>query len=66
MTKLSMWLQKLSDVQDFLKVPRRKLKSRQVKIHRGPLSNQIENLEHVEKALNGSQYESFLHADFRK
>ncbi|XP_022953109.1 uncharacterized protein LOC111455611 isoform X2 [Cucurbita moschata] len=57
---------KLSDVQDFLKVPRRKLKSRQVKIHRGPLSNQIENLEHVEKALNGSQYESFLHADFRK
>lgn len=57
---------KLRDVQKFLKVPQRKLKSRQVKIHRGPLSNQIENWEDVQKALQGSRYESFLNADYRK
>ncbi|XP_004136987.2 uncharacterized protein LOC101207076 [Cucumis sativus] len=57
---------KLRDVQDFLKVPQRKLKSRQVKIHRGPLSNQIDNWEDVQKALQGSRYETFLNADYRK
>ncbi|XP_062022228.1 uncharacterized protein LOC133738665 isoform X1 [Rosa rugosa] len=57
---------KLRDVQDFLKVPQRDLKSRQVKIHKGSLSNQIENWGDVQKALNGTHYESFLHADIRR
>lgn len=57
---------KLIDLQDFLKVPQRDLKSRQVKIHKGSLSNQIENWGDVQKALKGTQYESFLHADIRR
>lgn len=58
--------QKLIDVQDFLKVPRKDLKSRQVKIHKGPLSNQIENWGDIQKTLKGTPYESFLHADYRR
>ncbi|XP_062175889.1 uncharacterized protein LOC133880937 isoform X2 [Alnus glutinosa] len=54
----------LMDLQDFLKVPHRELKSRQVKIHKGSLSNQIENWVDVEKTLKGTHYESFLHADY--
>ncbi|KAH7517950.1 hypothetical protein FEM48_Zijuj09G0118700 [Ziziphus jujuba var. spinosa] len=57
---------KLIDVQDFLKVPRKDLKSRQVKIHKGPLSNQIENWGDIQKTLKGTPYESFLHADYRR
>ncbi|XP_028765896.1 uncharacterized protein LOC114723819 isoform X2 [Neltuma alba] len=56
---------KLADVQDFLKVPYKDLKSRQVKIHKGVLSNQIGNCNEVSKTLNGTAYESFLHADYR-
>ncbi|KAL6211668.1 hypothetical protein ACLB2K_016891 [Fragaria x ananassa] len=56
---------KLKDVQDFLKVPQRDLKSHQVKIHKGSLSNQVENWGDVQKALNGTHYESFLHSDLR-
>lgn len=59
-----MCLQILMDLQDFLKVPHRELKSRQVKIHKGSLSNQIENWGDVEKTLKGTHYESFLHADY--
>ncbi|KAJ7946035.1 Sulfotransferase [Quillaja saponaria] len=55
--------EKLMDVQDFLKVPQRELKSRQVRIHKGSLSNQIENWNDVKKTLNGTKYESFLRAD---
>lgn len=54
---------KLFEVQDFLKVPRMELKSRQVKIHKGPLSQQVENWDDVKKTLNGTAYESFL-ADY--
>ncbi|KAL5541127.1 hypothetical protein UlMin_043413 [Ulmus minor] len=57
---------KLLDVQDFLKVPRLDLKSRQVKIHRGSLSNLIENWNDVQKTLTGTPYESFLHAEYRR
>ncbi|MBA0619818.1 hypothetical protein Godav_005617 [Gossypium davidsonii] len=57
---------KLAEVQEFLKVPKRELKSRQVKIHKGSLSNHIQNWVDVEKALNGTKYESYLHADYRK
>ncbi|XP_062211461.1 uncharacterized protein LOC133912635 [Phragmites australis] len=56
---------KLVDVLDFLKVPRRKLMSRHVKIHTKPLSEQIENWDEVYNALNGTEYESFLNADYR-
>jgi hypothetical protein len=59
-----MCLQMLIDVQDFLKVPHRELKSRQVKIHKGSLSNQIGNWDDVEKMVKGTRYESFLHADY--
>ncbi|PWA81087.1 Sulfotransferase domain-containing protein [Artemisia annua] len=46
----------LNDVQDFLRIPRMGLKSRQVKIHKGPLH---------EHGINGTPYESFLHEDYR-
>ncbi|KAK4724385.1 hypothetical protein R3W88_027164 [Solanum pinnatisectum] len=55
----------LNDVQDFLKVPRRDLHSRQVKIHKGTLSSQVENWVDVEKTLKGTPYESFLRADYK-
>ncbi|KAK3024515.1 hypothetical protein RJ639_043707 [Escallonia herrerae] len=55
---------KLNDVQDFLRVPRIDLKSRQVKIHKGPLSDQVENWVDIQKALQGTPYESFLHQDY--
>lgn len=59
-------LQKLIDVQHFLKVPLRELKSRQVKIHKGSLSSQIKNWDDVQKTLKGTHYEKFLHSDYRK
>ncbi|KAL4302097.1 hypothetical protein GQ457_10G021000 [Hibiscus cannabinus] len=57
---------KLDEVQEFLKVPKRELRSRQVKIHKGSLSNHIQNWKDVEKALNGTQYESYLYGDYRR
>ncbi|KAL7246833.1 hypothetical protein ACSBR2_001861 [Camellia fascicularis] len=56
---------KLKEVQDFLKVPQMDLKSRQVKIHKGSLSQQVENWDDIEKALMGTPYESFLHEDYQ-
>ncbi|KAK4749965.1 hypothetical protein SAY87_027414 [Trapa incisa] len=56
---------KLVDLLEFLKVPYRDLKSRQVKIHKGSLSSQIDNWDDVQKALNGTEYWSFLQ-DYRK
>ncbi|KAJ6936767.1 hypothetical protein NC652_011453 [Populus alba x Populus x berolinensis] len=55
---------KLLDVQDFLKVPRRELKSRQVKIHKGSLLNYVENWDEVQKSLKGTHYESLLSGDY--
>ncbi|KAH1243159.1 hypothetical protein GmHk_07G020295 [Glycine max] len=57
---------KLRDVQDFLKVPQMDLKSRQVKIHKGSLSSQVENWNDISKALTGTPYESFIHEDYRR
>ncbi|KAE9613029.1 hypothetical protein Lal_00027357 [Lupinus albus] len=54
----------LKDVQEFLGLPRMELTSRQVKIHRGPLSDHIQNWDDVKKTLNGTNYESFLEADY--
>ncbi|PWA89732.1 P-loop containing nucleoside triphosphate hydrolases superfamily protein [Artemisia annua] len=39
----------LNDVQDFLRIPRMGLKSRQVKIHKGPLREQVENWGDIQK-----------------
>ncbi|XVE49170.1 hypothetical protein DITRI_Ditri01bG0060800 [Diplodiscus trichospermus] len=47
---------KLDEVQEFLKVPRRELRSRQVKIHKGALSNHFQNWDDVKKALNGTHF----------
>ncbi|XP_027153507.1 uncharacterized protein LOC113753528 isoform X2 [Coffea eugenioides] len=55
---------KLVDVQEFLKLPLMELTSRQVKIHKGPLSEHIENWDDVNKTLQGTLYERFLHADY--
>lgn len=52
----------LSDVQEFLRVPFRKLKSRQVKIHIKPLHEQVDNWYDVYSTVQGSQYEHFLHS----
>lgn len=54
---------KLVEVQDFLRLPRMNLTSRQVKIHKGPLSEHIDNWNDVNKTLSGTAYESFLRAD---
>lgn len=40
------------------------LTSRQVKIHKGPLSDHIQNWGDVNKTLTGTVYESFLEADY--
>lgn len=57
---------KLMDVLDFLRVPHRALKSRHVKIHTKPLSDQIENWVVVSQSLKGTEFESFLQSDYRK
>lgn len=60
-------MQALSQVQEFLGVPVRKLVSRQVKIHTSPLSNLVKNWEDVNKKLNGTEYAHFLDgADYVK
>lgn len=61
---LTWLLQKLIEVQDFLKLPRMKLTSQQVKIHKGALSEHIKNWDDVNKTLYGTTYEKFLQADY--
>lgn len=60
--RASIKTQKLTDVQNFLKLPYRDLKSRQVKIHTGPLSKHVSNWEEIRKTLNGTSYEKFLYS----
>ncbi|XVF59444.1 hypothetical protein PTKIN_Ptkin07bG0276400 [Pterospermum kingtungense] len=55
---------KLKDVQEFLGLPQRELTSRQVKIHKGSLSDFVNNWDDVNKTLNGTEYENFLRADY--
>ncbi|KAJ9190527.1 hypothetical protein P3X46_001715 [Hevea brasiliensis] len=50
----------LYDAQEFLRVPFRKLVSRQVKIHVKPLSEQINNWQEVYRTLQESKYEYLL------
>ncbi|KAJ4889258.1 P-loop containing nucleoside triphosphate hydrolases superfamily protein [Raphanus sativus] len=57
---------RLGDVQEFLKVPKLNLKSRQVKIHHGPLSQHVQNWNEVQTTLKGTDYENFLVEDYRK
>ncbi|RWV93901.1 hypothetical protein GW17_00043608 [Ensete ventricosum] len=56
---------KLMDVLDFLRLPQQMLSSRQVKIHSKLLSDQIDNWDAVYTALKGTEYESFLNADYQ-
>lgn len=58
------FLQKLLDVLEFLKLPKHKLHSHHVKIHKKALSDQIENWDVVYNTLKGTQYETFLNADY--
>ncbi|KAB1214736.1 Nodulation protein H [Morella rubra] len=55
---------KLKAVQEFLKLPLMELTSRQIKIHKGPLSDHVKNWEDVNMTLTGTAYESFLHSDY--
>lgn len=55
---------KLIDVQEFLGLPLMELSSRQVKIHKGSLSEHIKNWEDVNKTLSGTTYERFLNTDY--
>ncbi|XP_062188291.1 uncharacterized protein LOC133891578 isoform X2 [Phragmites australis] len=50
----------LSQVQEFLRVPVRKLISRQVKIHTRPLPDLVKNWEQVSNTLKGTEYAHFL------
>jgi hypothetical protein len=52
--------QALSQVQEFLRVPVRKLMSRQVKIHTRPLPDLVKNWEEVSSKLNGTEFARFL------
>jgi len=51
-------------VQEFLGLPVMELTSRQVKIHKGPLSEHFKNWDEVANTLKGTSYESFLQADY--
>ncbi|KAL5754894.1 hypothetical protein ACOSP7_023114 [Xanthoceras sorbifolium] len=57
---------KLNDVLEFLRLPQMELTSRQVKIHTGSLSEHIKNWDDINRTLNGTAYESFLRADYKK
>lgn len=50
----------LSRVQEFLRVPVRRLMSRQVKIHTRPLPDLVKNWEEVSSKLNGTEFAHFL------
>lgn len=56
--------QKLGEVIEFLRLPQMDLKSRQVKIHKGPLREHIKNWDDVNNTLTGTAYERFLRADY--
>ncbi|RZC45629.1 hypothetical protein C5167_038580 [Papaver somniferum] len=55
---------KLMDVLRFLRLPQRELKSRQVKIHKGSLAEQVANWDDVHNFLKGTPYENFIHSDY--
>ncbi|KAL7094517.1 hypothetical protein ACP275_11G108300 [Erythranthe tilingii] len=55
---------KLREVQEFIGVPKMELTSRQVKIHKGSLSEHIKNWDDVNRILRGTSYEVFLHTDY--
>ncbi|EPS62065.1 hypothetical protein M569_12729, partial [Genlisea aurea] len=53
----------LDEVQDFINVPRQKLKSDQIKIHNGAIPSSVTNWEEIVATLNGTKYERFLYED---
>ncbi|XP_044469652.1 uncharacterized protein LOC123198910 isoform X2 [Mangifera indica] len=63
-TSLLVDLKKVRDVLEFLRLPQMELTSRQVKIHKGSLSELIQNWDEVNRTLHGTVYENFLNADY--
>ncbi|XP_072147183.1 uncharacterized protein [Setaria viridis] len=61
-----LFIQKLMDVLDFLRLPKRKLSSRHVKIHTKRLCDHIDNWADVSNALTGTRFESFLNGRSRR
>lgn len=57
-------MQKLKEVQEFLRLPKMKLTSRHVKIHQGSLRDHVKNWDDVNKTLTGTAYEGFLSSDY--
>lgn len=57
-------VQKMNEVQEFIGVPKMRLESHQVKIHKGSLANHITNWDDVNAALNGTKYHRFLNSDY--
>ncbi|PIN01697.1 hypothetical protein CDL12_25795 [Handroanthus impetiginosus] len=55
---------KLVEVQEFLGLPKMELTSTHVKIHKGSLSEHIENWKQVKRILRRSVYKKFLHSDY--
>ncbi|KAK8513861.1 hypothetical protein V6N13_005049 [Hibiscus sabdariffa] len=56
---------KLREVQDFLRLPYRELRSGQVKIHMSPLSEQVANWGDVLKVLKDTSYDKFFRSDYK-
>ncbi|KAL4284297.1 hypothetical protein GQ457_16G014430 [Hibiscus cannabinus] len=56
---------KLREVQDFLRLPYRELRSGQVKIHMSPLSEQVANWGDVLKVLKDTSYDRFFRSDYK-
>ncbi|KAE8727908.1 Calcineurin-like metallo-phosphoesterase superfamily protein isoform 1 [Hibiscus syriacus] len=56
---------KLREVQDFLRLPYRELRSGQVKIHMSPLSEQVANWDGVLKVLKNTSYDRFFYSDYK-
>ncbi|XP_024398048.1 uncharacterized protein [Physcomitrium patens] len=54
---------KLTEIQEFLRVPPQNLESQQVKIHTRPMREQIQNWDEVLARLNGTKYELLMHDD---
>lgn len=49
---------------EFLGLPVMELTSRQVKIHKGTLSEHVKNWDEVAKTLKATAYDSFLQSDY--
>lgn len=55
--------EKLNEVLDFLRLPRRRMSSQHVKIHTKPLSELVKNWNSVDRVLRRSQFSDFLKSE---